>query len=88
MLDSFVPQQEAEAEAQRDTKASSSTLVGLLKMRQGRMQLTARHNQEASGTRELYALTKDYMEQTQITSLEPTWVHGKDTSSTWVVLYF
>ncbi|XP_033936189.1 zinc finger protein 644 isoform X1 [Pseudochaenichthys georgianus] len=75
MLDSFVPQQEAEA--QRDTKASSSTLVGLLKMRRGRMQLTARHNQEASGTRELYALTKDYMEQTQITRMEPEWVHDE-----------
>ncbi|KAK5930174.1 hypothetical protein CgunFtcFv8_026435 [Champsocephalus gunnari] len=77
MLDSLVPKQEAEAEAQRDTKASSSTLVALLKMRRERMQLTARHNQEASGTRELYDLTKDYMEQTQITSLEPTWVHDE-----------
>jgi len=88
MLDSFVPKQEAEAEAQLDTKASSSTLVGLLKMRQERMQLTARHNQEAYGTRELYDLTKDYMEETQITSVEPKWVHGKDTSSTLVVLYY
>ncbi|XP_054458834.1 zinc finger protein 644 [Anoplopoma fimbria] len=78
MLDSFVPKQEAEAfsdsrlqaEAQRGTKASSSTLVELLKMRQQSMELSARSNQEDYATRKLCDFTKDYME-------EPTWAHGE-----------
>ncbi|XP_044055862.1 zinc finger protein 644 isoform X2 [Siniperca chuatsi] len=86
ILDSFVPKQEAEAlserkklpvESQRGTKASSSTLVELLKMRQESMELTARNNQEAYATRKLCDLTKDYMEETQMTSVEPNWTHGE-----------
>ncbi|XP_074492583.1 zinc finger protein 644 isoform X1 [Sebastes fasciatus] len=91
ILDSFVPKQEAEAfserkepqvEAQRGTKASSSTLVELLKMRQEGMELTARTNQEAYATRKLCDLTKDYMEETQMASLEPHWAHGECDSNT------
>lgn len=88
ILDSFVPKQEAEAfserkklpvEAQRATKASSSTLVELLKVRQERIELTVRNNKEAYATRNLYDLTKDYMEETQMTSVEPNWAHGMES---------
>lgn len=90
-MDSFVPKQEAEGfsenkklqvEAQRGTKASSSTLVELLKMRQENMEITARNNQEAYATRQLCDLTKDYMEETKKTSVEPNWAHGMDVSCT------
>uniref|UniRef100_A0A8C9ZLN6 C2H2-type domain-containing protein n=1 Tax=Sander lucioperca TaxID=283035 RepID=A0A8C9ZLN6_SANLU len=79
LLDSFLPKQEAEAfserkklqeEAQRGTKACSSTLVELLKMRQESMDLTARNNQEACAARKSCDLTKDYMEETQMTSYD------------------
>ncbi|XP_073332490.1 uncharacterized protein znf644b [Pagrus major] len=84
MSDSFVPKQEAEAfserkklpvEAKRGSKASSSTLVELLKMRQESLELTARNNQEVYANRKLCDLTKEYMEETQVTSVEPTWAH-------------
>ncbi|XP_029285983.1 zinc finger protein 644 [Cottoperca gobio] len=81
ILDSFVPKQEAEAEAQKGPKASSSTLVELLKMRQESMELTARHKQEAYATRELCDLTKDYMEETQTTRVEPNWAHEECDSN-------
>ncbi|XP_070688244.1 zinc finger protein 644 [Pempheris klunzingeri] len=88
ILDSFVPKQEAEVfsksqkvEAQRGTKASSSTLVELLKMRQESMELTVRDNQEAYATRKLCDFTKDYMEDTQMTSVEPNWAHGECDSN-------
>lgn len=85
ILDDFVPKQEAEAfserkkpqaEAQRGTKASTSTLVELLKMRQNSLELTARNNQDAYASSKLCDLTKDYMEETQMTSVEPNWTHG------------
>lgn len=86
IFESFVPKQEAEAfseskqlpeEAQKDTKASSSTLVELLKMRQESMELTARNNQDAYASRKLCDWTKDYMEETQKnTSMKPNWAHG------------
>lgn len=88
MSDSFVPKQEAEAfsdrkklpvEAKRGSKASSSTLVELLKMRQESLELTARNNQEVYASRKLCDLTKEYMEETQITGVGPTWTHGKET---------
>lgn len=88
MLDSVVPKQEAEAfserkklpvEAKRGSKASSSTLVELLKMRQEGLELTSRSNQEVYANRKLCDLTKEYMEETQMTSVEPTWAHGKET---------
>lgn len=88
LLDSFLPKQEAEAfserkklqeEAQRGTKACSSTLVELLKMRQESMDLTARNNQEACAARKSCDLTKDYMEETQMTSVEPNWAHGMES---------
>ncbi|XP_036969987.1 zinc finger protein 644 isoform X10 [Acanthopagrus latus] len=84
MSDSFVPKQEAEAfsdrkklpvEAKRGSKASSSTLVELLKMRQESLELTARNNQEVYASRKLCDLTKEYMEETQITGVGPTWTH-------------
>ncbi|XP_039666705.1 zinc finger protein 644 isoform X1 [Perca fluviatilis] len=90
LLDSCLPKQEAEAfserkklqeEAQRGTKACSSTLVELLKMRQESMELTARNNQEAYATRKLCDLTKDYMEETQMTSVEPNGAHGECDSN-------
>ncbi|XP_045906679.1 zinc finger protein 644 isoform X1 [Micropterus dolomieu] len=90
ILDSFVPKQEAEAfsekkkflvEAQRGTKASSSTLVELLKMRRESMELSARNNQEAYATRKLCDLTKDYMEETQMTSVQSNWAHGECDSN-------
>ncbi|TDH08283.1 hypothetical protein EPR50_G00096250 [Perca flavescens] len=90
LLDSCLPKQEAEAfskrkklqeEAQRGTKACSSTLVELLKMRQDSMELTARNNQEACATRKLCDLTKDYMEETQMTSVEPNGAHGECDSN-------
>ncbi|KAM9357930.1 zinc finger protein 644 [Symphorus nematophorus] len=69
ILDSFVPKQEPEdfseskklPEAQRHTEASSSTLVELLKIRQESME-------EDYASRKLCDLTKDYMEETQMTS--------------------
>lgn len=88
MLDSVVPKQEAEAfserkklpvEAKRGSKASSSTLVELLKMRHEGLELTARNSQEVYANRKLCDLTKEYMEETQMTSVEPTWAHGKET---------
>ncbi|XP_035509674.1 zinc finger protein 644 [Morone saxatilis] len=88
--DSFVPKQEAEAfseskkfpvEAQRDAEASSSTLVELLKMRQDSMEVTTRSDQEACANRKLCDLTKDYMEETQMTSVEANWTHGKCDSN-------
>ena len=69
--DRFVPKQEAkafqegeklQAETQGGIQASSSTLVELLKTRQGSLELTAR-NQEVCG------MTKDYKEET-------SWTHG------------
>ncbi|KAK5869313.1 hypothetical protein PBY51_024041 [Eleginops maclovinus] len=77
MLDGLVPIQESEAEAQIDTKAPSSTLVDLLKIRQESMEPTARHNQETYGTRELCDPSKDTTEETQITSVEKKWAHDE-----------
>ncbi|XP_034738190.1 zinc finger protein 644 [Etheostoma cragini] len=86
LLDSVLPKQETEAfserkklqeDAQRGTKACSSTLVELLEMRQESIELTARNNQEAYATRKLCDLTKDYMEETQMTSVEPSRAHGE-----------
>ncbi|XP_042367963.1 zinc finger protein 644 [Plectropomus leopardus] len=82
----FVPKQEAGAfsekknlqvEAQRDTKASSSTLVELLQMRQDSLELAARKRQEANAPRTLCDFTKDYKEETRKTKLEPDWTHGE-----------
>lgn len=42
------------------------------------MELTTRNNQEAYATRKLCDLTKDYMEETQMTSVEPNWTHGME----------
>ncbi|XP_033478630.1 zinc finger protein 644 [Epinephelus lanceolatus] len=90
ILDDFVPKQEAEAfserkkpqaEAQRGTKASTSTLVELLKMRQDSLELTTRNNQDAYASSKLCDLTKDYMEETQMTSVEPNWAHGESDSN-------
>lgn len=85
-MDSFVPKQETEAfseqkklqlEAQRGTKASSSTLVELLKARQESMELTARNKQEAYATK-LHDITKDSVVETEVTSGEPNWAHGME----------
>ncbi|XP_059197131.1 zinc finger protein 644 [Centropristis striata] len=85
ILDSLVPKQGAEAlsereklqvEAQRGTKASSSTLVELLQMRQEGLEVMARHSQEAYATK-LSDLTKDYMEETKT---GPNWTHGQSDS--------
>lgn len=84
ILNSFVPKREAEVvsdrkklhvEAQRGSKASSSTLVELLKMRRESLELKVRNSQEACATRKLC----DYMEETQMTSVEPDWAHGTDS---------
>eukprot|EP00064_Thunnus_orientalis_P001072 superscaffoldBa00000066_g1073 len=89
ILDSFVPKQETEAfseqkklqlEAQRGTKASSSILVELLKARQESMELTARNKQETYATK-LHDITKDCMEETEVTSVEPNWAHGECDSN-------
>ncbi|XP_069560090.1 zinc finger protein 644 [Brachyistius frenatus] len=86
MLDSFVPKQQVAAfserktsqvEAQIGTKASSSTLVELLKTKQESMALAVRNNQKAYATRMICDMTKDYMEETQMTSVEPNWTHGE-----------
>nr|XP_019936116.1 PREDICTED: zinc finger protein 644-like isoform X1 [Paralichthys olivaceus] len=80
--DGFVPKQEAKAfperkepqtEMQRGIQASSSTLVELLKTRQGSMEFTAR-NQEVFGARKLCSMTKDYKEET-------SWTHGECDSN-------
>ncbi|XP_042273662.1 zinc finger protein 644 [Thunnus maccoyii] len=89
ILDSFVPKQETEAfseqkklqlEAQRGTKASSSILVELLKARQESMELTARNKQETYATK-FHDITKDCMEETEVTSVEPNWAHGECDSN-------
>lgn len=86
--DRFVPKQEAhtfsernklQAEAQRGIKASSSTLVELLKTRRESMELTARNNQEAYAVRKICAMTKDYKEETQMTSVESNRTHGMES---------
>lgn len=85
-MDSFVLKQEAEASserkklpvgAQRSTKSSSNTLVGLLQMRRQGMEITARKHQEANTTGKPCDLTKDYMEETQMSSVEPNWANDK-----------
>ncbi|KAI3369083.1 hypothetical protein L3Q82_026051, partial [Scortum barcoo] len=90
VLDSFVPKQEPEAfseskklavEAKRASKGSSSTLVELLKVRQERMELPARSNQAPYATRRICDLTKDYMEEMQMTDVEPNWPHGECDSN-------
>ncbi|XP_040897142.1 zinc finger protein 644 [Toxotes jaculatrix] len=82
--DRFGPKQEAgafsekkkrQAEAQRGIKASSSTLVELLKTRRGSLELMETNNQEDYAARKLCGMTKDYKEKTQATSVEPNWTH-------------
>ncbi len=95
ILDSFVPKEEAEVvsgrkklhvEAKRGTKASQSTLVELLKMRQEGLELTAGKNQEADAARKFC----DYMEETRTRSVQPNWADGRTATSSlnsfWVVL--
>ncbi|XP_022614897.1 zinc finger protein 644-like [Seriola dumerili] len=88
--DRFVPKQEAQAfsernkpqaEAHTELKASSSTLVELLKTRRGSAALTARNNRDAHAARKLCVMTKDYKEETQMTGVEPAWTHGECDSS-------
>ncbi|KAM7388723.1 hypothetical protein PAMP_024880 [Pampus punctatissimus] len=89
VLNSFIPKQETESfseqkklqlEAQRDTEASSSTLVELLKARQESLELTATNKQEAYANK-LHDITKDCMEETEMTSVEPNWAHGECESN-------
>ncbi|GLD65398.1 zinc finger protein 644-like isoform X1 [Lates japonicus] len=80
--DRLVPKQEEHAfsessKAQTGIKASSSTLVELLKTRGDSMELTARNDQDAYATRKLCGMTKEYREETQITSVEPNWTCGE-----------
>lgn len=64
-------------EAQRGTKASSNTLVALLQMRQQGMEITAKKHQEANTTGKPCDLTKDYKDETQMSSMEPNWANDK-----------
>uniref|UniRef100_A0A3Q1BLI2 C2H2-type domain-containing protein n=1 Tax=Amphiprion ocellaris TaxID=80972 RepID=A0A3Q1BLI2_AMPOC len=77
VLNSFVPKQEPntfsdreelQIEAQRDSKASSSALVQLLRAKQESMELAVRNNQDIYATKTICDMTKDYMEETQMTS--------------------
>uniref|UniRef100_A0A3Q1I0C2 C2H2-type domain-containing protein n=1 Tax=Anabas testudineus TaxID=64144 RepID=A0A3Q1I0C2_ANATE len=83
--DSFVAKQEAEAvsertklqvQAQRRPKATSSTLVELLKMREESMELTARNNQPPYAIRNFCDMTKYYKEESEMESVEQNWSHG------------
>ncbi|KAM7410568.1 hypothetical protein PAMA_001819 [Pampus argenteus] len=89
VLNSFVPKQETEAfseqkklqlEAQRDTEASSSTLVELLKARHESLELTATNKQEVYANN-LHDITKDCMEGNKMTGVEPNWAHGECESN-------
>lgn len=66
-----------QAEAQTSVKASSSTLVELLKTRRESIELTARSNQDAHAARKLCGMTRDYKEE--IPSVEPDWTHGTES---------
>lgn len=79
-----MPKQEEHAfsessKAQTGIKASSSTLVELLKTRGDSMELTARNDHDAYATRKLCGMTKEYREETQITSVEPNWTRGMES---------
>lgn len=88
MLDSFVPKQEAEAfsetkklqvETQGGPEVSTSTLVELLRTKQESMACAVRNNPAAYATRMMSDMTKDYMEETQITNVEPHWTGDCDS---------
>lgn len=88
IFENFVPKQEAEAiserkklqvKAQRCPKATSSTLVELLKMRQESMELTATNNQQAYATRNFCDMTKDYKEENEMGGVEQNWTHGMES---------
>lgn len=88
IFDSFVPKQKAEAilerknlqvEAQSCPKATSSTLVELLKMRHESMELTAINNQQDYATRNFCNLTKDFKEEKEMGSVEQNWTYGMRT---------
>uniref|UniRef100_A0A3Q1F5D5 Zinc finger protein 644b n=1 Tax=Acanthochromis polyacanthus TaxID=80966 RepID=A0A3Q1F5D5_9TELE len=84
VLNSFVPKQEPntfsdreelQIEAQRDSKASSSTLVQLLRAKQESKELAVRNNQDTYATKTICDMTKDYKEETKMTSVESNWTH-------------
>uniref|UniRef100_A0A3B4ZTV6 C2H2-type domain-containing protein n=1 Tax=Stegastes partitus TaxID=144197 RepID=A0A3B4ZTV6_9TELE len=88
ILNSFVPKQEADAfsdrkelqvEAQRGAKASSSTLVELLRAKQESVELAMRNSRDTYATRMICDMTKDYMEETQMSSVEANWTHGMES---------
>uniref|UniRef100_A0A3Q1GNT9 Zinc finger protein 644b n=1 Tax=Acanthochromis polyacanthus TaxID=80966 RepID=A0A3Q1GNT9_9TELE len=79
VLNSFVPKQEPntfsdreelQIEAQRDSKASSSTLVQLLRAKQESKELAVRNNQDTYATKTICDMTKDYKEETKMTSYD------------------
>ncbi|XP_047442285.1 zinc finger protein 644 [Mugil cephalus] len=86
ILDGFVPKREAEVflertklqvEAQRGPKEPSSTLVELLKTKQESVELGEKQKQETYATSVICNITKDYMEETWATSVEPNWEQGE-----------
>lgn len=86
-LDRFVLKQEEgtsseqrhlQVEAQREAKASPSTLVELLQTKE---ESSVRHDQ---GNYAMYDITKDGMEEAEMTSVEPSWIQGKDYNAVFI----